>query len=141
MTCNNKMIKEPYDELLIATGAIPICPKVPGYQSYGIFGLCTLSSGQRVYDFIKKEKPKKAVVVGGGYIGLEMAEALIRQGLEVSLVQRDKEVMGTLDHDMGKLVSDALRNVGVTLYLSETMQSFDVHHGRTQYKISSTSGN
>lgn len=131
----NDQIKEPYDELLIATGAIPICPEVPGADSYGIFGLCTLTSGQKVYDFIKREKPQKAVVVGGGYIGLEMAEALIRQGLEVSLVQRDKEVMGTLDHDMGRLVSEALRKVGVTLYLSESMKSFDVHHGHVKAVI------
>jgi NADPH-dependent 2,4-dienoyl-CoA reductase/sulfur reductase-like enzyme len=68
---------EPYDQLLIATGAHPFCPVVPGSAAEGIFGLSTLASGLRVQDYMEREKPRKAVVVGGGYIGLEMAEAVI----------------------------------------------------------------
>jgi NADPH-dependent 2,4-dienoyl-CoA reductase/sulfur reductase-like enzyme len=75
-------------------------------------------------------QPKQAVVVGGGYIGLEMAEALIRQKLKVSLVQRSSQVMGTLDPDMGALVSKALKDVGVTLYLSERLEGFETSCGR-----------
>jgi NADPH-dependent 2,4-dienoyl-CoA reductase/sulfur reductase-like enzyme len=121
---------EPYDQLLIATGASPLCPKVPGSGAEGIFGLSTLQSGIRVQEFLLNQKPRRAVVVGGGYIGLEMAEALIRQKLEVSLVQRGREVMGTLDPDMGSLVSQALRDIGVRLYLSEEFNAFEVTDGR-----------
>ena len=71
---------EPYDKLLIATGALPYCPKVPGREAEGIFGLHSLQSGIVVREYVDRESPKKAVVVGGGYIGLEMAEAL--SGLE-----------------------------------------------------------
>jgi NADPH-dependent 2,4-dienoyl-CoA reductase/sulfur reductase-like enzyme len=125
----NRETTESYDQLLIATGARPFCPKVPGSNADGIFGLSTLASGLRVQQFIEQNKPRKAVVVGGGYIGLEMAEALVRQKLDVSLVQRGKEVMGTLDPDMGKLVSQALRDVGVKLYLSEQLEAFDTEGG------------
>jgi NADPH-dependent 2,4-dienoyl-CoA reductase/sulfur reductase-like enzyme len=125
----DKVIQEPYDQLLIATGARPSCPDVPNADAAGIFGLSTLASGLRVHEFMSTKKPKSAVVVGGGYIGLEMAEALVRQGLDVSLVQRSPEVMGTLDPDMGKLVSQALRDIGVTLYLEEQLEAFEEKDG------------
>lgn len=121
---------EPYDQLLIATGAEAYLPQLPGSDSDGIFGLSTLASGLRIQQFIDKEKPRRAVVVGGGYIGLEMAEALIRKGLQVSLVERGEQVMGTLDPDMGAMVSDALREIGVMLYLQESLISYDTAKGR-----------
>jgi NADPH-dependent 2,4-dienoyl-CoA reductase/sulfur reductase-like enzyme len=121
---------EPYDQLLIATGACPFCPDVPGSGSAGIFGLSTLASGIRIHAFVKENHPRQAVVVGGGYIGLEMAEALVRQKLEVSLVQRNREVMDTLDPEMGALVSEALRDIGVRLFLSEELKAFETNHNR-----------
>lgn len=114
-----------YDQLLIATGATPFCPQVPGAGAGGIFGLSTLQSGIRVRQAVEQGQPRRVVVVGGGYIGLEMAEAFVRLGLEVSLVDRGTQVMGTLDPDMGKLVSDALREIGVTLYLGESLTGFE----------------
>ena len=78
------------------------------------------------------EKPKTAVVIGGGYIGLEMAEALIMRGLDVSLVDRGAQVMNTLDPDMGALVSDALVEAGVKLYREEALEAFEVAHGRVK---------
>ena len=127
-----KAVSEPYDQLLIATGARPYCPDLPGGGVEGVFGLSTLASGIRVQKFIKQEQPLKAVVVGGGYIGLEMAEALVRQNIEVSLVQRGHEVMDTLDPDMGELVSQALRDIGVKLYLSEELKAFESTNGRVK---------
>jgi NADPH-dependent 2,4-dienoyl-CoA reductase/sulfur reductase-like enzyme len=114
-----------YDQLLISTGATPFCPQVPGAGAGGIFGLSTLQSGIRVRQAVEKGQPRRVVVVGGGYIGLEMAEAFIRLGLEVSLVDRGTQVMGTLDPDMGQLVSAALREIGVTLYLGEALTGFE----------------
>ena len=116
---------EPYDDLLIATGAAPFCPTVPGHGAEGIFGLNTLESGLRVRRFVDEEKPRRAVVIGGGYIGLEMAEALILRDLDVSLVEMAPQVMNTLDPDMGTLVSDALRDVGASLYLEERLEAFE----------------
>ncbi len=132
---NGKIIYEPYDQLLIATGARPFCPDAPGAGAEGIFGLSTLSSGIRVKEFLAREKPQRAVVVGGGYIGLEMAEALVRQQVEVSLVQRGQQVMSTLDPDMGALVSQALRDIGVDLLLSEEFRAFEVNGGRVMAVI------
>ena len=121
---------EPYGELLIATGALPVWPDLPGGQANGIFGLSTLASGIAVHRYLDRERPRAAVIVGGGYIGLEMAEALVRRGLDVALVERAKEVMGTLDPDMGALVSAALREIGVALYLEESATGFETADGR-----------
>ena len=120
---------EPYDQLLIATGALPFCPRVPGSDAGGIYGLHSLQSGITVRNAVDKEHPKTAVVIGGGYIGLEMAEALIMRGLDVSLVDRGTQVMNTLDPDMGSLVSDALIEAGVRLYRDEALEAFVVADG------------
>jgi NADPH-dependent 2,4-dienoyl-CoA reductase/sulfur reductase-like enzyme len=127
---DNREWWEPFDQLLIATGALPFCPDVPGAGSPGIYGLHSLQSGIVVRRVIDTENPKKAVVIGGGYIGLEMAEGLILRGLEVSLVERASQVMGTLDPDMGTIVSDALIRVGVTLFREESLEAFEVSDGR-----------
>ena len=123
---------EPFDRLLIATGALPFCPKVPGREAAGIFGLHSLESGITVRRVIDEERPGKAVIVGGGYIGLEMAEALTLRGLDVSLVDRAPQVMNTLDPDMGALVSEAMIQVGVKLYREEALEAFEVDGGRVK---------
>lgn len=127
---DNREWWEPFDQLLIATGALPFCPDVPGAGSPGIYGVHSLQSGIAVRKVIDTENPKKAVVIGGGYIGLEMAEALVMRGLEVSLVERASQVMGTLDPDMGSIVSDALIGAGVTLFREESLQAFEVSGSR-----------
>lgn len=116
---------ESYDQLLIATGAEAIFPTLDNSDSDGIFSLSTLASGIRVQQFMDRQLPRRAVVVGGGYIGLEMAEALVRRGLQVSLVEKGEQVMATLDPDMGALVSDALRQIGVQLYLGESLVGYE----------------
>jgi NADPH-dependent 2,4-dienoyl-CoA reductase/sulfur reductase-like enzyme len=123
---------EAFDHLVIATGASPFLPDVPGADAQGIYGLSTLQSGIEVRKAVDQNSPQRAVIVGGGYIGLEMAEALVLRGIEVSLVEKMPQVMGTLDPDMGALVSEALRNIGVALYLEESLESFDVRRGRVQ---------
>lgn len=120
---------QPYDQLLIATGAESIFPKLDNSEADGIFGLSTLASGIRVQQFMDRQLPRRAVVVGGGYIGLEMAEALVRQGLQVALVEKGEQVMGTLDPDMGALVSEALREIGVQLYLDEALVGYEAANG------------
>jgi NADPH-dependent 2,4-dienoyl-CoA reductase/sulfur reductase-like enzyme len=123
---------ESFDQLMIATGALPIRPDVPGADAQGIYGVNTLQSGIEVRKVVDQQAPKRAVIIGGGYIGLEMAEALVRRGMEVTLVERAPQVMVTLDPDMGELVSEALMAVGVTLYREESLQGFEVGKGRLQ---------
>jgi NADPH-dependent 2,4-dienoyl-CoA reductase/sulfur reductase-like enzyme len=123
---------ESYDQLLIATGARPFCPQVPGAELDGIFGLSTLQSGLRVRQALAESGARRVVIVGGGYIGLEMAEAFIRIGLDVALIQRAPQVMSTLDQDMGALVSAALRDIGVTLFLEESLTGFEGSAGRVR---------
>jgi len=124
------MAWESYDQLLIASGALPICPDLPGSDAVNICGVNTLASGLDIRRRLDKGNMKKGVVVGGGYIGLEMAEALLLHGLEVSLIDRGTQVMGTLDEEMGALVSQALRDSGVTLYLDEELTAFETTAGK-----------
>lgn len=121
---------EPYDLLLIATGAVPLCPDLPGADAVEICGVNTLASGLEIRRRLDEGGIKKGVIIGGGYIGLEMAEALVMNGLEVSLISRPPQVMGTLDEDMGALVSQALRDTGVNLYLDEELTAFETTGGK-----------
>ena len=121
---------EPFDQLVVAAGSVPTRPDVPGVDAEGIFGVQTLADGVSVRQAVDEREPRRAVVVGGGYVGLEMAEALVRRGLEVALVDRTEQPMAsTLDLDMGDLVADALRAVGVTLHLGEAVDGFEVDNG------------
>lgn len=104
-----------YDHLVIATGAVPERPPIPGADAPGVFGVQTLDDGEAVLRGLDREGVRRAVVVGGGYIGVEMAEALLRHGLDVTLVDRATQPMSTLDPDMGRLVRDALEGLGVTV--------------------------
>lgn len=121
---------ESYDQLMIATGGKAFCPDVAGYDSENVFGVTTLKSGINIERYIEDKKPQNAVIVGGGYIGLEMAESLLERGLNVSLINRSEQVMNTLDPDMGALVSEALRGLGISLFLSEALIGFDVKEGK-----------
>jgi NADPH-dependent 2,4-dienoyl-CoA reductase/sulfur reductase-like enzyme len=125
----SKEWSEPYDQLLIATGAIPIRPPIPGIEAKGVLSVNTLQSGLEVRRFIDERRPERAVIVGGGYIGLEMAEALLLRGLEVTMVEQSPQVMATLDLDMGALVSEALRRQGATLFLEEAVEAFELKNG------------
>ncbi len=132
---NGRTWWEPYDRLMFATGAIPIHPDVPGADAEGIYGADTLKTAVELNKILDRKDCKRAVIIGGGYIGLEMAEALILRGLSVSLVEQAAEVMNTLDPDMGALVSSALEETGVTLYRRESFQSFDVRDNRVRAVI------
>jgi NADPH-dependent 2,4-dienoyl-CoA reductase/sulfur reductase-like enzyme len=123
---------ESFDQLMIATGALPIRPAVPGVDAQGIYGVNTLQSGIEVRRVVDQHGPRRAVIIGGGYIGLEMAEALVRRGLDVALVERAPQVMVTLDLDMGALVSEALLAIGVKLFREESLQGFEAANGRVQ---------
>lgn len=102
-----------YDELVLATGARPIRPELPGIDAPGVHGVQTLDDGEALIATLTATSGRRAVVVGAGYIGVEMAEALIRRGFEVTVVHRGDEPMSTLDPDMGALVRTALGGLDV----------------------------
>ncbi|UUU30189.1 FAD-dependent oxidoreductase [Streptomyces sp. CA-210063] len=104
-----------YDKLVIATGARPIRPDLPGVDAPGVHGVQTLDDGQALLDTLTATEGRRAVVVGAGYIGVEMAEALINRGYEVTVVNRGEEPMSTLDPDMGRLVHKAMEGLGITM--------------------------
>ncbi|MDO0910890.1 FAD-dependent oxidoreductase [Streptomyces sp. DT2A-34] len=104
-----------YDKLVIATGARPIRPDMPGADAPGVHGVQTLDDGQALIDTLARTRGRRAVVVGAGYIGVEMAEALINRGYEVTVVNRGSEPMSTLDPDMGRLVHQAMEGLGITM--------------------------
>jgi NADPH-dependent 2,4-dienoyl-CoA reductase/sulfur reductase-like enzyme len=104
-----------YDKLVIATGARPIRPDMPGADAPGVHGVQTLDDGQALLDSLTRARGRRAVVVGAGYIGVEMAEALINRGYEVTVVNRGSEPMATLDPDMGRLVREAMEGMGITM--------------------------
>ncbi len=115
-----------FDQLVLATGATPLRPSIDGIDAAGVFGVQTLADGIAVRRAVDDERPERAVVVGGGYIGLELAEALVMRGIDVSLVERLPQPMPTLDPDVGRLVGDALRGAGVHVYTGESVIGFDV---------------
>jgi NADPH-dependent 2,4-dienoyl-CoA reductase/sulfur reductase-like enzyme len=126
---NNTEFWQPYGQLMIATGGKAYCPKdITGYDADNVFGVTTLKSGINIENFIETQKPQTAVIVGGGYVGLEMAEALLIRGLEVTLITKGPQVMNTLDPDMGILVTKALIKLGVTVYLDEALKGFEIQN-------------
>ncbi|MFI1830773.1 FAD-dependent oxidoreductase [Streptomyces sp. NPDC020412] len=103
-----------YDKLVIATGARPIRPPIPGIDAPGVHGVQTLDDGQALIDTIAATEGRRAVVVGAGYIGVEMAEAMLNRGFEVTVLNRGEQPMATLDPDMGRLVHTAMDGLGIT---------------------------
>ncbi len=103
----------PYDKLVIGTGARPVRPPLPGMDAPGVHGVQTLDDGQALLDTLRVAPGRHAVVVGAGYIGLEMAEALLQRGYEVTVVNRSGAPMSTLDPDMGRLVHEVMVGMGI----------------------------
>ncbi|CAO0834861.1 Coenzyme A disulfide reductase [Streptomyces microflavus] len=106
-----------FDKLVIATGARPVRPELPGIDAPGVHGVQTLGDGQALLDSldaVDAGRRRRAVVVGAGYIGVEMAEAMLKRGFEVTVLNRGEQPMATLDPDMGRLVHDAMDGLGIT---------------------------
>ena len=113
-----------FDHLLVATGAVPARPDLPGAEARGIFGVQTLDHGLAILRAVEQGRPRRAAVVGGGYIGLEMAEALTARGIHVTLLEQAPQVMGSLDRDMADLVAQAMRDFGIDVRTGEDVTGF-----------------
>ncbi len=115
---------ESYDKLVIATGSSPIKPPIPGIGSERIITLWTVPDTDRICSLIRQNNAKSAVVVGGGFIGLETAENLKHAGLDVTLVEAMGQVMAPLDPEMAELLHENITENGVDLHLSDGVESF-----------------
>jgi NADPH-dependent 2,4-dienoyl-CoA reductase/sulfur reductase-like enzyme len=119
-----------FDEVVIATGGAPVRPDLPGSDARGVLGVQTLDDGARLIEWLQAVKSAsggrcRAVVVGAGYIGVEMAEAMLRHGCEVRLLDRGAQPMSTLDPDMGALVRTALEKLGVQVVTGVEVRGFE----------------
>ena len=117
--------REPFDQLVIATGASPIRPPFPNIDVHGITGIQTIPDAVALDDVIRTRSPRNAVVVGGGYVGLEMVEALLLRGLAVTVVEKLDQPMTTLDADMAGRVTTGLRRLGVDMRLGVGVEGFE----------------
>ena len=117
--------EESYDKLLISTGATPVKPPLPGIDSEGIFTLRNVKDTDRIKEYANQHAPRRAVVIGAGFIGLEMAENLHALGAQVSIVEMGNQVMAPIDFSMAALVHQHLMEKGVNLYLEQAVASFE----------------
>ncbi len=108
-------ISFPYDTLILAQGGAPIIPPLPGISAGHVFKLWTIPDMDRIHTFIDEKKPGKAVVAGGGFIGLEMAEALRARGVDVTVVELAPQVMILLDPEFGAMIKAGLEENGITV--------------------------
>ncbi len=114
-----------FDLLHIATGAKPIRPPLPGIDSPFVHGVQTLDDGVRLANDAASAALSQVVVVGGGYIGLELAEAFKQRGLKVTVIERDDEVMPSLDPEMGSLVGGAMQDIGIDVMCDCSAAAFE----------------
>ena len=121
---NGREYSESYDALVLSPGAAPICPPWPGIDLPGIFTLRTVPDSRDIRNWIEVKKPRNAVVVGGGFIGLEMAENLAHRGIAVTIVELANQVMPPLDPEMAEYAKQRLESRGVTLVLGDAVAEF-----------------
>ena len=120
---DTKPMDVPYDALIIATGARPFRPPVEGIDLKGVFHLYTMPDALAIREYIDTRQPKRAVIVGGGYIGLEAAENLERRGIKIAVVQRPPQLFSSVDPEITDLVAQELDRHGVDLTLGNSALS------------------
>lgn len=121
---NGRVFTESYDKLLLAPGASPTQPALPGVGLDRLFTLRTVEDTLRIRRFVDEQHPQSVVLAGGGFIGLELAENLRERGLDVTIVQRPRQLMAPFDADMAALIHREVRAHGVHLALSHTVEGF-----------------
>ena len=124
--------EESYDKLLLSPGARPTQPEVPGVGLDRLFTLRTVEDTLRIRRFVERARPRSAVLAGGGFIGLEMAENLRELGLDVAIVQRPKQLMNPFDPEMASFIHAKMRQRGVNLLLGYTVEGFEDAGGRVR---------
>lgn len=123
-SADGKEYTENYDKLLLSPGASPVVPPLPGIQSEGIFTLRNVNDTDRIKAYMTAHQVRRTVIVGGGFIGLEMAENLKHAGSQVAVVEMAPQVMGPIDYSMAALVHQHLQQQDVKLYLEQAVERF-----------------
>ena len=122
--------EENYDKLILSPGAKPTQPRLPGVGIDKVFTLRTVEDTFRIKEYINKHHPKSAVLAGGGFIGLELAENLRELGMEVTIVQRPRQLMNPFDADMASFLHNEMRKHAVKLALGHTVEGFEEKNGK-----------
>ncbi len=122
---DNQKFEFPYDKLLIATGASPIIPDLPGFDLPGVLGLKSLEDGRKIKQFLKDRSVKKVIIIGMGYIALEMAEALCARDIKVDMVKPRPVFLPWLDEQMAQVVKDEVKANGVNMYPGHKVERID----------------
>ena len=117
--------EEAYDALIIATGSSPLKPPIPGIDTEGIYTLWTVNDTDRIRAVVDEKKPDRAAVIGGGFIGLEMAENLHARGIQTAIIEAQDQVMAPIDYEMAQILHKNIRANGVSLYLGDGVKSFE----------------
>lgn len=126
--------RESFDHLVYATGAVPVTPEWARVRGEGVFGVQTLDDGAAIHAWLDREpQPRRAVVIGSGYVGVEMAEAMVQRGLDVTMLEKSSYPMGkTIDPDIGALVGTAIREQGIKIRTDTPVEGLETEAGRVR---------
>ena len=134
----NKIYSESYDKLILSPGAEPVVPSLPGLESVdNIFTLRNIPDTFKIKEFVDRKKPRRALIVGAGFIGLELAENLFRRGVKVTVVELAEHVIGPLDLDMAVIVHQHMKFKNVEFYLKDGVKSFSKEDEATVAELKS----
>ncbi len=129
--------QEAYDVLVLSPGSTPLKPPIPGIDSPNVFTLWDIPDTDAIKNYVDTIRPKRAAVIGGGFIGIEMAENFSERGLDVTLIEKLDQVMTPIDKDMAEIVHHHLGDQGVKLYLNDGVQKFTYNNGMTTIHLES----
>ncbi|PQQ66226.1 FAD-dependent oxidoreductase [Acetivibrio saccincola] len=134
---SGKIYEENYDVLVLSPGAEPIKPDIKGIDAKNIFTLRNMNNVDAIKEYIENNSPKRAAVVGAGYIGLEMVENLYNLGMEVSIIEKSNQVLNTIDYDMAAIVHEYLISKKIPLYLGDGVKEFNHSENETEILLES----
>ncbi len=134
---SGETFEENFDKLLISTGAKPSIPNIPGIDNENVFFLRNVQSADRIKSFITKNNPKKALIIGSGFIGLEMTENIKELGIDVTMIEYAPQVMPSMDKDMASYIEKYLRDKGVELILGDSVTSISGNFPYTKISLKS----
>lgn len=129
--------EETYDSLILATGSSPLKPPIPGIDGQGIFTLWNIPDTDNIKHYMEQHHPGRAAVIGGGFIGLEMAENLHRAGLDVTIIEMQNQVMAPLDYEMAQILHENIRMNNTKLILEDGVDQFETQNGSTKIHLKS----
>lgn len=135
---NNELFTIKYDKLILSPGAEPIkTDSIKGVADHRIFKIRNVEDTDKIYNFILETQPKKAVVIGGGYIGLEIAENLKNRDIFVTIIEALPQVMSSLDFEMASIIHQHLRQKGIELYLNDSVDSIEKENNKLKINLKS----